>query len=126
MSRPRNKFERREANRRRLERLYDSGANEGYPACVEFHAKEPDWRQEHTDYKYYKGPIAEDDGSYKYWHRPDSEYYIIERDYYAPHAGRESYKKFLKKQANRRLRRADELYQRCSYKKVYDLWWTLW
>lgn len=126
MSRPTNKYERREANRRRLERLYNSGANEGYPACVEFHAEQPDWSQEFTSCRYYKGPTAEDNGSYKYWKRPDSKYYIIERDHYAPHAGQESYKKFLKKQASRKLRRADGLYQRGSYKKVYDLWWMLW
>ena len=126
MARPRNKFERRETNRRRLERLYDNGANCGYPVYVEFHAKGPDWSQEPIDYKFYSGPKIEDDGSYKYWERPNSKYYIIERDYHAPHAGQESCKKYYKKCSNRKVRRTEGLFQGNKYRRVFDLWWTLW
>lgn len=126
MARPKNKLERRQSNRRRLERLYDNGANCSYPAYVEFHAEEPDWSQEPTDYKYYSGPKAEDDGSYKYWERPDSNYYIIERDYHAPHSGQESCKKYYKKYSNRKVRRTEGIFQGNQYRKVFDFWWTLW
>ena len=125
MSRPKNKFERREANRRRLERLYNNGINYGYPVRVEFHAEEPDYRYEDTNHRYYCGPIPEDDGTYKYWKRPSGKYYIREQHYYRPHAGRESRKKFYKKVSNRRVRRSKGLYQRGQYKKMFDLWSTL-
>lgn len=126
MSRPRNKFERREANRRRLERLYNNGINCGYPTGIEFYAEEPDYRYENTNYRYYRGPVPQDDGTYKYWKRPSGKYYIRERHYYRPHAGRESLKKFYKKVSSKRVRRSKGLYQRGQYKKVFDLWWTLW
>lgn len=35
------------------------------------------------------------------------------------------YTKWLKRKANKRVRRDDEIYRGGSYRKLYEYWWTL-
>lgn len=50
---------------------------------------------------------------------------IIRFSYSDNPRGRESMTKYLKRQSNKRVRKSDELYERGTYRRVYDYRWML-
>lgn len=103
VSKPTNKYERRIANRRRLERLYDNGSNSYYPSGVVF--------------------IVNDDS---YYERPKNRKYCIRETYSKKHNSQQNVTKYFKRLSNKKLRKSEGIYKDGQYKKVFDYWYTLW
>ena len=102
MARPKNKYERRMANRRRLERLYDNGSNSYYPSGVVFIV---------NDENYYRRPIGK-------------EYYIRET-YSKKYSSQQNVTKYFKRLSNKKLRKSEGTFKGNQYRKVFDYWYTL-
>ena len=117
MTRPTNKYERREASRRRLERLYDQGVNNYYPSGVTFIILDDECGKDR--YKIYSGCYG---CKYRcYYDRSIGKYITWER----PMEVKYTAKKYYKRVSNKRLRRTEDRYKGNQYRKVFDYWWTL-
>ena len=131
MARPTNKYERLQAGKRRLERLYDHGVNDGYPCGVEFIIKNDDCGETlYDEYKdcygcKYRCIYDRNKSRYITWERPVGSNYTIIKCCPSKHSGQVSCTTFYKRYTNKVLRKKKELYQGNQYRKVFDYWWTL-
>lgn len=127
MARPRNKYERIQEKRKRLERLYNRLANNGYPCGVRFIINDSDYGERlYNEYKYcygskYRCIYDKGKGIYITWRRPVESNYTVVRCYTSKHSSHSFYKRY----SNKILRKKKELYNGNQYRKVFDYWWTL-
>lgn len=129
MTRPNNKYERRQAGRRRLERLYDNGGNDYCPQQVTFILNNKDEGDER--YAMFSDCLSclyrtiNIDGKYLTWERPTGIDYTIVRTRRGKHNGQTSRTRYYKRYSNKKVRKTNITYKRNQYKKVFDYWWTL-
>ena len=127
MARPRNKYERIQEKRKRLERLYNRGVNDSYPFGVHFIVNNSDYGETlYNEYKYcygcnYRCVYDKGRGRYITWKRPVGSNYTAVRCYPSKHSSHSFYKRY----SNKILRKKKELYNGNQYRKVFDYWWTL-
>lgn len=131
MKHPTNKFERLQAERRRLERLYDQGVNDWYPCGVVFIVNDENCGKARYDLYNdcygckYRCRYDRDKGRYITWERPIGEPYTILKRYMPKHKYI-SRTTFYKRHSNRILRRkSNQAYKGNQYRKIFDYWWTL-
>lgn len=125
MAHPTNKYERREAGRRRLERLYDKSGNHCFSG-VTFIIKNNDCGEGLYD-KYddcygcnYRCILDRNKQKYVTWKRPVCTRYTIIRHYASS-----KITTYYKKVSNRKIRRTKEIYKRNQCHKLFDYWWTI-
>ena len=107
MARPKNKFERRLVGRQKAEVLYNRIRNIPYLARVKF-------------------IIRGENGERRFlWERPEGKEYTVVRWNHANRAGVKSPIKWVKKRSRRKVRRTKGKFSHGLYRKVFDLWWTL-
>lgn len=116
---PKHKYFRNQRYKNSLERKYNNGYNESYPSNIVFLTEDLDPRAKREEvwgcnYDFKKKT------HYKYYARPEVPYTIIVERYRPSES-----KRFFKKYSNRVVRRSKGSYNGGSYKKVFDLWWTL-
>ena len=127
MARPRNKYERIQAKRRRLERLYNQGVNGGVEFVInDNNCGEALYNEYRDSYGCkYRCIYDKSKGRYITWERPVGSSYTIIRYYSSKHKGQVTCTSFYKRYSNKILRKEKELYNGNQYRKVFDYWWTL-
>ena len=101
-----------------------AGKNRTYFSRVYYLTKEPDPENERKDSGkwWYRGPKkAKGRNYYLYWDRPEVDYAIVE--YTTPR--RSKMNKYYKKRSNKKVRQDVETYNYGSYKKKFDIKWSL-
>ncbi len=117
---PKHKYFRNQRYKNSLERKYNNGYNESYPSNIVFLSKDPDPRAKREGAWWPWSHDFKKKTHYKYYAKPEVPYTIMEEQYRPSEV-----KRFFKKHSNRVVRRSKGSYNGGSYKKVFDLWWTL-
>ena len=131
MARPENKYERFQAGRRRLERLYDQGVNDWYPCGVTFLVLDNECGEDMYDMYHdcygckYRCYYDKSIGKYITWERPVGVKYTAKKYYKRKHSGQQNVTTYYKRVSNKRLRRTEDRYKGNQYRKVFDYWWIL-
>ena len=131
MARPTNKYERIQEKRKRLERLYNRGANDRYPCGVEFIIHDGNCGEKlYNECKCcydckYRCVYYKDKSRYLTWERPVASNYTAIRFYPSKHNSQVSRTKFYKRYSNKILRKKKELYNGNQYRKVFNFKWIL-
>ena len=143
MKHPTNKQERRDIERRKLENLYSTGTRKT-DTHIKFIVKPEDCNVEEKYQKdCYKYTIMESImcnppecgkcSAHCYWYQEDNRYksydrpvaatkYALKKEVTGNHT-----RKFCKQQTNTKIRGdKDQLYQNGQYRKLFDMWWTMW
>ena len=116
---PKHKYFRNQRYKNSLERKYNNGYNESYPNNIVFLTEEQDPRAKREENWLWSYDFKKKT-HYKYYARPEVHYTVMEEQY-----RQSEFKRFFKKYSNRVVRRSKGSYRGGSYKKVFDLWWTL-
>ena len=132
MKHPTNKQERRDIERRKLENLYNSGVNEGYPTAVTFLILDEECGEDMYNTYYdcygcsYRCIYDRNKNQYITWEKPTGTNYTLIRDYSSKHSGQTSCTSYYKRYSSKILRKKKELYQHNQYRRVFDYKYTLW
>jgi hypothetical protein len=114
---PKHKYFRNQRYKNSLKRKYNDGYNESYPSNIIFLTEEPDPRAQR---EWGWGGDFKKKTRYVYYAKPEVPYSMMEEQH-----GPCEVKRFFKNYSNRLVRRSSGCYNGGSYKKVFDLWWTL-
>jgi hypothetical protein len=116
---PKHKYFRNQRYKNSLERKYNNGYNESYPSNIVFLTEEQDSRAK-REATWWCSYDFKKKTRYIYYAKPEVPY-TIKEEHHKPC----KVKRFFKKYSNRVVRRTKDIYKGRSYKKVFDLWWTL-
>ena len=108
----------------KLETLYNN-THRSYPARVKFITKEPDTGELKRDIRFptevnINFARIGNSNKFEYWDRPEVPYSILKGIY-----GYGNAKQYYKRHSNKLVRRTKDIYNHNSYRKIFDLWWTI-
>ena len=109
----------------KLETLYNK-THRSYPCRVKFITKEPDTGELRKDIRFptevnINFARIGNSNRFEYWDRPEVDYSILKGVY----GYGKQVKQYYKRHSNKLVRRTKDIYNHNSYRKIFDLWWTI-